>query len=410
MFFRLAVSLARTGKLTRSILLCMGLLDELLTGFTFIALPLLRERFHLSYAQAGFLFTAASLASMVFDPLMNLFSDRTSKKPWILSGLFLLALTSLLMGSIDNYALLLLIFLLWYPANSTGVELAQAALIDFSPESGARTMTRWTLVSGIGDFLSPLVVAAFVAAGLGWSALCWFSCAIWLFAALLLFPLRFPARAAQLEEEEAEQTSVWAGLREALRDPLLLRWAVLALIPNMLDEIFLGFVALYLHDVLHFGETGVALLAGVQMVGSFLGLFVLDRWLKYHKLVPVRTLFWLSLATLLGMAGLLLFHALWFTIGALLIISFSCAGWYPLAQAEAYARFPTRSGVVRVVIGLGAPLEMILPGIIGLISAKFGVLAGLVVPGLAPVFMLLLLPYGQARRDREAQSSSAERS
>lgn len=405
MFFRCAFFRLRANKLARSILLCMGLLDELLTGFPIVALPLLRERLGLSYAQAGLLFTAAALSGMLIDPFINLLSDHGSKKPWVLGGLMLLALTSVLMCAVASYPLLMLTFIVWFPANGAAIGLAQAALIDFSPATGTRLMTRWTLLSSVGDFLSPLVVAAFVGIGLGWTALCCLACALWLLAVVMLLPLRFPARNVALDEDEgAEGLGVWASLREALRDPLLLRWSALTIIPTMLDEIFLGFVSLYLHDVLHLSEALVALLVTLQMVASFLGLFLLDRVLKRRQLAPVRALFWFSLVALVGVAGLLLFHALWLVIAALLVISFCAASWYPLAQAEAYARRPTSSGVVRVVISLGAPFDMLLPGAVGLISAHFGILAGLGILGLAPVLMLLLLPYRQFHQHAEERS------
>jgi Na+/melibiose symporter-like transporter len=298
------------------------------------------------------------------------------------------------MGLVSNYILLLVIFMIWYPAGGAGVGLAQAVLIDSAPEEGARTMTRWTLWSSVGDFLSPLVVAAFVSAGLGWSALNWLAAALWCAAALVLSPLRFPARSAQAETGEDEaRLSILATLRAAVRDPLLLRWSALTLIPTMLDEIFLGFVALYLRDVLHLDEALIALLLTLQMAASFLGLFLLDHLLKRRKLATVRTLFWLSLVTLLGVAGVLIVHVLWFVVIALLVVSFCSAAWYPLAHAEAYACRPASSGTVRVVIGLGAPLEMLLPGVVGLVAASSGILAGLGVLGLAPVLMLVLLPY-----------------
>ncbi len=78
---------------------------------------------------------------------------------------------------------------------------------------------------------------------------------------------------------------------------------------------------------------------------------------------------------------------------ALVIISASCAGWYPLAKSEAYARKPAHANMVNTVISLGAPFEMVLPATIGLISANFGIIAGLTALGSAPILMLLLLPY-----------------
>ena len=390
--------LTRAGSLPRALLLCMGMVDELVAGLPIVALPLLRDRLGLNYAQIGLLFTAGALSGMVFEPLINLFSDRRAKKPWILWGLLTLVVAFGVIGNTTSYWLLMLAFVVYWPAGGMASGLSQAALIDAVPGEEARTMTRWTLLSGIGDFLSPLMVATFVALHLGWTALCWLAMACWLIAALLLAPLRFPTRSATQEEsEDAETTSLWTSLREALRDPLLLRWSALSLIPTMLDEVFLGFVTLYLRDALHVGEAGIALVLTLQMLASFASLFLLDRLLQSRGLRPVRLLTYLALCTSVGVLGLLFAHSLWLVIVSLLVISGSCAGWYPLAKAEAYARRPTSSGIVRTVISLGAPFEMALPGVIGLISANFGVLAGLGVLGLAPLLVLALLPYRRAR-------------
>src|SRR4051794_30249262 len=121
MFLQRAFSRLRAYELALPILLCMGGVDELLTGFPTVALPLLRDRLNLDYAQIGLLFTAATLAGMVIDPFVNLLSDRLSKKPWILGGLLLLVVTSALMGTLTSYPLLLLTFMIWYPANGAGV-------------------------------------------------------------------------------------------------------------------------------------------------------------------------------------------------------------------------------------------------------------------------------------------------
>jgi predicted MFS family arabinose efflux permease len=379
--------------LSQHILLSMGLLDELIAGFPVVALPLLRDHLDLSYAQVGLLFTIGALSGMVLDPLINLYSDRSSKKPWILWGLLMMAVAFVVLGNVTNFALLALAYAVYYSATGVAVNLAQAVVIDAAPAESTRTMTRWTLLSSIGDFLSPLLVAAFVALNMGWSALCWLSTVILLLVAVLLLPLRFPACATELaEDENLNEVNMWVGLRQALRDPLLLRWSALAIIPSMLDEIFLGFVALYLHDVLHVSQENIALILILQMSASFLGLFVLDRLLKARHPSSTRLLFWLSLATLVGVGGLLTIHVLWLTILMLALISFSCACWYPLAQSEAYACRPGRSGVVRAVISLGTPFEMVLPGAIGLIASTFGVLASIGVLGLAPVLMLVLLP------------------
>jgi MFS family permease len=299
-----------------------------------------------------------------------------------------------------NYLLLCVAFMVYYPAAGAAAEQAQAVVIDAAPEESTRTMTRWTLLSGIGDFVAPLLAAGFVALHLGWTELCWLACALWLFAALVLAPLRFPAPGPVVSSWEETETRVWVSLRAALRDPLLLRWSALSIIPTMLDEVFLGFVALYLRDVWHLGEALIALILTLQMLASLLGLFLLERVLLRWKLAPVSLLTWLSLLTLVGVLGLLLVHVLWIVVAALLLINLSCAGWYPLAMAEAYACWPGSSGVVRAVINLGTPFDMALPGAVGLLAASFGILSGLGLFGLAPVLLLLLLPRRGSNKTR----------
>lgn len=396
MFSRLLASRPRANSSARSLLLCMGLLDEIIAGFPVVALPLLRDRLHLSYAQVGLLFTLGALSGLVFEPLINLFSDRYPKKLWILSGLLLLTVSDVVLGTTTSYALAIAAFIVSAPAGEAAIGLSQAVVIDAAPADSVRTMTRWTLLSSIGDFLAPLLVAGFGLLQLGWSDLCWFAAALWLCAAALLSRARFPVIAPAFEQE-GKTATVWTNLHAALRDPLLLRWSALALIPTMLDEVFLGFVALYLRDVWHLSEALIALILTLQMLAGFLGLFALERWVLPRHLTPTLLLTWLSLAALLGVLGLLFAHVLWLVVVSLLVINLSCVNWYPLAKAEAYARRPGSSGLVRTVIGLGQPFEMALPGAVGLVSASFGVLAGLGVLGLAPLLMLLLLPTRRLR-------------
>ncbi|MBV8694746.1 MAG: MFS transporter, partial [Ktedonobacteraceae bacterium] len=356
-------------------LLSMALLDELITGLAVVGLPLLRDQLALSYEQVGLLFSVGALSSLLLEPILNLLSDRGSKRWWILGGLLGLALAFALAGSIRNFIVLLVAFALIYPATGAAVGLSEAALIDSAPKDGARTMTRWTMMSSVGDILSPLVVAAFVALGLGWSALCWFAAILWLAAGLIVWPQRFPHPAGLPDDNDtASDVSMLAGLRKALRDPLLLRWAVLSLLPTMLDEVFIGFAALYLRDVLHASQIEISMILIVHMIGGFLGLLIVDRLVE--RMTPQRLLIWLALLSLIGVIAFLSIHSILSATLALFIIGLGATGLYPLAQAEAYARQPGRSGTVRAVIGLGMPFEVALPGIVGLVASRFGVLAG----------------------------------
>ena len=380
------------AKVLSTTLLCVELLDELIGGLPVVALSLLRDQVMLTYAQVGLLFMLAELASVLCDPIISLLSDRGSKRWWISSGLVGLSFSFVLIGSVHSFALLLLAFVLAALCGKAAVGLAQAVLIDQAAMSSARTMTRWVLMGSSGDLLAPLAVTLAAIAGAGWSGLCWLAAALWFVVALAALPQRFPRAQVISSDGEGESVGLWAGLHVALRDPVLLRWAALATIPTMMDEVFLSFVSLYLHDVLHASQALIGVIIAIDMAGSLVGLLIVGQIVKRGKVRPRQLLMWLALVALIGVVGFLTFHSLWIAALMLFVTSLGVTGWYPIAKAAAYDRLPGRSGTVLAVISLGGPFEIALPGIIGYVAARFGLLTGLGLLGLAPVLMLLLAP------------------
>ena len=373
-------------------LLCVELLDELIAGLPAVALPLLRDQAMLSYAQIGLLFALSELASALCDPIISLLSDRGSKRWGIISGLVGMSFSFVLIGSAHSFALLLFAFLLSAPCGKAAVGLSQAALIDQAAMSNTRTMTRWVLMGNIGDLLAPLTVTAAAIVGAGWSGLCWLAATLWFAVALAALPQRFPCVQAIANEGVDDQPGLWAGLRMALRDPVLLRWAALATIPTMMDEVFLSFVALYLHDVLHTSQALIGVIIAIDMAGSLLGTLIVGQIVRHGKVRPQRLLIVLAVVALIGVVGFLTIHSLWIATLMLFISSLGVTGWYPIAKAAAYDRLPGRSGTVLAVVSLGGPFEIALPGIIGFVAGRFGLLTGLGLLGLAPILMLLLAP------------------
>ena len=385
----------RRDRRLRATLLTTALLDELTSGFPVVALPLLRDRLHLGYAQAGFLFTAGALSSLLIEPALNLLADRGSKRPLIASGMFAMILAFVLLGLAATYPLLLLGFVVFYPATGAAVGLSQAALVDVRPADAPRAMARWTLLSGIGDLLSPLAVSLLLALGQGWPAICALGGSVWLAILLLFLRQRFTQRQQSAEtpvagEEEPTHVGIVAGLRLALRNIALLRWVAVNLLCTMLDEIFLAFAALYLHDRLHASPDAVSLTILAGTIGGLLSLVVFERLLP--RMEGSRLLPWLALLTLAAVAAFLLAPGLQFAAPALFLVDFGAACWYPIAQAAAYDCMPGRTGTVQTVIALAAPFEIALPGVVGILSARYGITAGVAFLGLAPLGVLLLAP------------------
>ena len=287
MFLRTIFKDFRQSSSLNLLLINMGLLDELISGVLFIGLPLLHVQLGLTYEQIGLIFSVSAIAGIVLEPPVYLFSDRGSKHRWIVIGLFGMACAFVLAGSTSSLFLLIVAFALTSPAGAMGIGLSQAASIDNAPGASARVMTRWTMLSSIGDFLSPLAVTAIVSFGLGWRGLCWIAAGCWLAAAIGVWLSHFPQyRHSYSHKDDKPDGSLWAALRLALRDTILLRWSILSMLTTMLDEIFLTFLVLYLRDVLRASPLESGLTVGIGMVGGFLGLFVLDRLLK--RVAPLR--------------------------------------------------------------------------------------------------------------------------
>lgn len=373
-------------------LICFPLLDELVSGLPVVAMPLLRDDLALSYTQVGLIFTVGQIVGLVFDPLMNLLSDRANKRWLVLLGMLGSALGYGLIAVAPYFAALLIAFSLISIAGTTALDMAQATLIDGDLAAASRTMTRWTIAGGIGDLMTPLLIAGALALGLGWRPLFWVAALLWLAMATVVWPQRFPKASHAHDTPDQAMPRPLASLREALANPRLLRWAGITTVTSMLDEIFLGFAALYLTDVIGVHVATASLLLGGQTIGGLLGLFALERLLG--RVRRERLLFGASLLTLASAVVLLAVRWLPATALALFGIGVSASCWYPLAAAAAYETLPGRSGTVRAVKSLGASFEIVLPLVVGAVAQRWNVTAGLGVLCLAPVFVLLLLPKG----------------
>lgn len=392
-----------------AVFLAIELFDELVSGIPVVSLPLLRDGLRLSYQQVGLLLSVGPLSSALLEPIILLMSDRWSK-PWLLRGALLCVIGGwALAGAAPNFLWLLMTVALESPATGVVLGLAQTALIEQSSSGTERAMTRWTIMGAVGDLASPLAVAGLLVLGLGWRQLYWVGAAIWLLALIAVWSRHFPKpqrkKSTVVQETTTEESqrvqppvSLLAGLRAALRDPILLRWAVAEKLCTMVDEIFLGFAALYLQDARHASVPVISLVLATGMVGAVAGLVALDRLLK--RVAGVRLLPWLALLSLAGVVGFLAAPSLWLAAAALFLFDLSAAGFYPVTKAAAYGRLPGRAGTVQAVIALGEPFEIVLPVVVGLIAGQFGVLAAVGFLGLAPLGILLLAPL-QARKSAE---------
>ena len=276
---------------------------------------------------------------------------------------------------------LLAAFSLLYPASGAFVSLSQAALMDLAPERREQNMARWTFAGAVGAVVGPLLLAGFALAGLGWRPL---------FGAFAVLALVLVAAARRVPDDGAgeERPRLREALR-ALRSREVFRWLLLLELSDLLGDVFLAYLALYLVDEAGASSAaaglGVAVWTGAGLAGAALMIPLLERvdGLRYLRAsaLPALALFAAFLLVPATEAKLVLAAAL----------AVAGAGWYSVLQARLYAALGGGSGLV-LVVGALFPLNALLPLGIAALAERYGLAVALWPLTAAPLALLALVP------------------
>ncbi len=357
-------------------LLFVELLDELAGGALGAALPHLRTDLDLSYGQIGALFAIPAVVGNLIEVPFGVLADRGHRRRLVLGGGIVFTAALVAMTGAQTYVVLLVAFVVYYPASGAFVSLSQAILVDTEPHRGEALMARWSLAGSIGVVAGPLLFAAVVAAGGSWRV------ALALVAALFVVGVlavsRVPIAETVVDEHEAKPG--WRDVVGAARRRSVLAAAGLLEASDLLEDVLGSFLALYLVDVagLEAGAAalGLALWAGAGLLGDVLAVPVLDR---LDGRVVVR-----SGAVAAGAlyAGLLLADPVPAKLGLLALLGLCTTAWYPVLIARYYATMPGRSGVAVTLASVSGIVGGAIPLTLGLVAERYG---------LAPTMWLLLL-------------------
>src|SRR5688500_8156425 len=226
-------------------LLFVELLDELAGGALAAALPHLRTDLGLSYSEIGALFAVPALVGNLIEIPFGLLADRGHRRRLVLGGGIVFTAALVAMAGAPTYAVLLVAFVVYYPASGAFVSLSQAVLVDTDPDRGEALMARWTLAGSIGVVAGPLLFAATVAIGGTWRA------AVAVVAALFVVGVVAVARVpiAETVLEDHEGTPGWRDVLAAARRRSVLVATALLHVSDLLGDVLGAFLALYLVDV-----------------------------------------------------------------------------------------------------------------------------------------------------------------
>jgi MFS transporter, FSR family, fosmidomycin resistance protein len=362
-------------------LLAIELLDELVFGTREAAWPLVRDDLSLSYAEIGLLLSVPSVVALVVEPVLGVVAVTWRQRLLVLAGGLFFAGALLVAAGAPSFWVLLVAFAVLYPASGAFVSLSQASLMDLQPDRREHNMALWTFAGAVGAVGGPLLLVAGVWIGLGWREL---------FAALavvaLLLVLR--VRRAPSTAGDGERPHVRDALRAMTRLEVL-RWLVLLELSDLLLDVFVGFLALYLVDEVGASTSaaglGVAVWTGAGLVGSAGMIPFLKRadGLRYLRASA-------ALAGLLFVAFLLV-PGLGAKLALVAGIAVVNAGWYPVLRARLYGALGEASGLV-LTVGALFPLNAVLPLAIAGLAQRWGLSVALWPLLAAPVALLVFVP------------------
>lgn len=364
-------------------LLAIELLDELVFGAREAAWPAIRDELDLSYAQIGLLLSVPTYASALVEPVFGVLGDSRWRRVAVLAGGIGMATALALVAGAPGFIVLLVAFALLFPSTGAFVSLSQATLMDLEPERREVNMTRWSIAGGVGAFTGPVLLVVFTAVGLGWREL------YAAFAVLALVLTTLAAATHSRAHMHAGRPSLRAAFA-AVRRPLVARWLVLLEFADLLLDVLLGYVALYLVDEAgasaQVGSLGVAVWTGAGLVGG-LGVIVLLR-----RVDGLRYLRASALAALVLFPAFLLVPGVPAKLGLLAVIGLVTAGWYSIPKARLYDALSGQSGAALTLGSVAGLIAGTFPLAIGLVAERYGIEMALWLLLAGPVALVVGVP------------------
>jgi FSR family fosmidomycin resistance protein-like MFS transporter len=365
------------------------------------------------------------LASCLIEPVLGILADTWRRRALVLAGGACFAGAAALTSISQGFGMLLLSFLLFYPASGAFVSISQATLMDSSPRRREQNMARWTFAGSIGMAAGPLALAAATALGLGWRWL--FAGAAGLAASCTLLARRYPFDARRLKRARGVErvsrgerssgiarnrggASIRSGLlgaMRALKRPSVLRWLALLQASDLMLDVLFGYLALYFVEAAGFSVTQAALAVTVWTVVGLAGDFLLIPLLERVEGLAYLRLSAAAMALLFP--GFLLARALPLKLALLGAMGLLNSGWYAILKARFYAALPGRAGAAMAVSNLAGVAGSLVPIALGLVAEAAGLGAAMWLLLAGPLALLFGLPRTGLLRSSGSRSAPRAR-
>ncbi|WP_019588250.1 MFS transporter [Deinococcus apachensis] len=332
--------------------------------------PFLREKLHLTYAQASLHTSAFAVGLLVASVTADRLAARFGDRRLLWGGAAGMAVGAGLLAVAPTFALSVLGTLIMGTLGSLTLVQVSAVLARRHGEGRGRAFAEANAISSLCGVLAPLAVGGAVAAGLGWPAVLWFAAAALVALALRFGRVTFPGRSGGGERS-----------RISLPARYWRYWALLLLVVAV--EFGVGFWgADFLRVVGGFTRAAAATSAGAfllaMLIGRVAGGALVSVW-------PAPRVVALSLLT--ALLGFLLYWLPDFTVTRVLglfVTGLGIANLYPALLTLAVGTAPGQEDVASARAALASGLAILLaPFALGAVAdASSLFLAQIVIPAL----------------------------
>ena len=368
-------------------LLAIEFHDELVGGVASAAWPLVRNDLELTYVQVGLLLSVPRIVSSFAEPFIGILGDVGYRRLLVLAGGLAFGAAVGLVSVSQGFIVLLVAWIIFFPASGAFVSLSQASLMDIDPTRHEQNMVRWEFAGWVGLALGPLALTAAITVGLGWRI-------VFLGLAVLTIPTLIAAHRVRLESTrdapDRSAPSFGEGIRTALgalKQFEVFKWLALLQASDLMLGVFLGFLALYMVDVAGASESGAALTLSVWVWISLLGNLLLIPLLE--RIQGLTYLRFSVVAVLLLYPVFLLVSSFEMKLIVVGLLGVASAGWYSVLRGRSYSSLPGRSGTIVALDKVAGIIASLIPLGLGIVSDAWGLDAAMWLLLAGPVVLLL---------------------
>lgn len=393
MFRKSVMRHTRRMTLFMFVLLVIEFVDEFVFGMEHAAMPFIRDDLGLNYDQIGLLFTIPNTIAIFIEMIFGVLGDGKGRKWIIIGGGIGFTIACTLSAISQNFTMLLLSFIIFFPSSGGFVTLSQAILMDIEPNRHQQNMARWTFAGSLG------VVGGSIVFGIwgDWRAM-FVLCAVLSAGALSIVIWHYSTGKAPQEAIQGSNADEDWSFREGFKDALsqlrrkeVLRWFALLEFSDLMLDILLAYLALYFVDVVGKTESeaaiAVAVWTGVGLIGDFLLIPLLER---------VNGLTYLRFSaglTFVIYALFLLVPSLEIKLILLGTLGFFNAGWYSILQGQIYTTLPDNSASAELTIGnIAGFVGGFIPLAVGMVAERAGLDVAMWMLILGPIALLIGIP------------------